>query len=474
MATQAMRNIGKRIFTITAAFLIAGPGGANALEATARGSALAPDINAIGVLDLKTAMAIAIDGSPTLAAAAERVAQATERVKQASAAWWPTLDATASARRVDLSNATATTNQATAKAINPAATINNPENYYNAGLTASWLLFDGFNRRFSITAAEYGESQSRASLLEARRLLLSAVAASFHLAQLAREEIAIAEAAEAFNLQQLDNAKARYRVGTGALSDTLNFEIQANAARANRITAERDYSQAATGLAAIMGIPSATLPEAMQLARLQEVSSDYMTMPDGDTELTYAMAHRPDVLQIDYAVKQAKATVERARARYYPAISVSGSMDGARAGDAGLDGDDFGNTIGIYLSYNLFAGGADTARVREAKRIVAEFEKNSEAVRINVADELRQVLSGLDAAQRQLELQQANAALVQQNRDLVEKEYAAGQGSLVRLNEAQRDLTQAQGRLALARVGLRNAWVNVEAASARILERFPE
>ena len=468
-----MRNIGKRILTITAALFIVSPGGANALETMAQGSTSTPDINAISVLDLKSAMAIAIDGSPTLAAAAERVAQATERVKQASAAWWPTLDATASASRVDLSNTTVAANQATAKAINPAATITNPENYYNAGLTASWVLFDGFNRKFSISAAEYGESQSRASLLEARRLLLSSVAASFHLAQLAREDIAIAEAAEAFNLQQLANAKARYRVGTGALSDTLNFEIQANAARADRITAERAYALAVTGLAAIMGIPSAALPEGMELARLQEESSDYMDMPDGETEFTYAMAHRPDVLQIDYVVKQAEATVERARSRYYPAVAVSGSMDGARAGDAGLDGDDFGNTIGIYLNYNLFSGGADAARVREAKRLVAESEKNSEAVRITVANELRQALAGLDAAQRQLDLQKANAALVQQNRDLVEKEYAAGQGSLVRLNEAQRDLTQAQGRLALARVGLRNAWVNVEAASARILERFP-
>jgi outer membrane protein TolC len=112
------------------------------------------------------------------------------------------------------------------------------------------------------------------------------------------------------------------------------------------------------------------------------------------------------------------------------------------------------------------------ARVREAERVVSESEKNRDAVRINVANELRQALASLDAAQRQLELQRANAALVRQNRDLVEKEYTAGQGSLVRLNEAQRDLTQAQGRLALARVGLRNAWVNVESASARILERF--
>jgi len=69
-------------------------------------------------------------------------------------------------------------------------------------------------------------------------------------------------------------------------------------------------------------------------------------------------------------------------------------------------------------------------------------------------------------------LQRKNAKLVMQNRDLVEKEYQAGQASLVRLNEAQRNLTQAQGRLALARVGLRQAQKNLRASTGRILEPF--
>ena len=242
MATQASRSLGKWALILVASVLVALPGNVGALETMAGPAAgNTPDLDAMSVLDLKSAMAIAIAGSPTLAAAGERLQQATERVRQASAAWWPTLDATASGSRVDQSNTTYATSLAAARAVNPAAAVKDPENYYNAGLAATWVLFDGFNRKFSIAAARYGESQSRASLLEARRLLLSSVAASFHQAQLAREDIAIAEAAEAFNLQQLDNAKARYRVGTGALSDTLNFEIQANAARANRISAERSW-----------------------------------------------------------------------------------------------------------------------------------------------------------------------------------------------------------------------------------------
>jgi outer membrane protein TolC len=79
----------------------------------------------------------------------------------------------------------------------------------------------------------------------------------------------------------------------------------------------------------------------------------------------------------------------------------------------------------------------------------------------------------LIAAQRQLSLQRDNYRLVKQQRDLVEKEYQAGQGSLVRLNEAQRDLTATQGRLALALASVHNAWFDLKTETGKILEDYP-
>ena len=69
-------------------------------------------------------------------------------------------------------------------------------------------------------------------------------------------------------------------------------------------------------------------------------------------------------------------------------------------------------------------------------------------------------------------LQRENVDLVQRTRDLVEKEYNAGQGSLVRLNEAQKDLTTAQGNLAQALVALRQAWIELETRTGSILATY--
>ena len=147
-------------------------------------------------------------------------------------------------------------------------------------------------------------------------------------------------------------------------------------------------------------------------------------------------------------------------------------MDGERANTARFEEDDFGNTVGLYLTYRLYSGGERRARLAEAKFQQREATENLRSTTIGVSADVRDAVASVRSAQFELELQRKNAALVLENRNLVEKEYQAGQASLVRLNEAQRNLNQAQGRLALARVGLRQTLKNLEASTGRILLPF--
>jgi outer membrane protein TolC len=149
-------------------------------------------------------------------------------------------------------------------------------------------------------------------------------------------------------------------------------------------------------------------------------------------------------------------------------------VDGDRPGNARFEQEDFGNTIGASLSYNLFSGGLDRAKLNEAKAKQSEAEKTLQDVMIQVSSQVHTAMSKLNSAQNQLVLQRSNTALVRRTRDLVAKEYAAGQGSLVRLNEAQRDLITAQSRLSLALVSLRQAWFDLETVTGKTLLTFAE
>ncbi len=427
------------------------------------------ELEKIEVLDLQTAARIALEGNPSLAAARARVGQAREVVRQARSFYWPRFDLTASQTRVDLSDNAYQSQLATTQALfGPGATVPNPEDYYQAGIAASWLLFDGFTRRFNLMAAKYGEQSSEAARNDAQRFLLQAVSSAFLSAQLALENVAIAKADEAFNQRQLTEARLRHEVGTGALSDVLNFEVKANSAKSELIVAERTYQTSRIGLAALLGAESASLPEPTQLENLRATEDAELQAPEMDQLIETAYADRPDLNQRDWGVRQAEADVKARRGYYFPTVSLNASYDGERTDDFGFESEDIGSAVGINLSYNIFAGGLFHAQHQEAKLRLHEAEKNRENLKNNVTSEVRTTTQRVLSAQKQLLLQRSNAQLVRKNRDLVEKEYKAGVGSLVRLNEAQRDLTAAQVSLAAAQVALRQAWYDLWSATGQI------
>lgn len=422
------------------------------------------DLAAITVLDLETAQRITLQDNPSLDAAQARVKQAKEQIWQARSGYFPSISATGSGTRTTLSD------NAYAEQLLADAGTDDTTDTYRVGITATWTLFDGFSREYSALSAKHGLASSRESQRDTLRLLLTSVASSFYHAQLALENIDIAEANAEFNQQQLDEAKARYRVGTGSLSDVLNFQVQINSANSDLIDAKSAYQVAVYALAALMGIQDATLPAHIELASLDTETQAELEAPGMAAAVSYALEHRPDVLQSRYSLAQSKASVGTARAGFFPTVSLSGTVDATETDNSDFESDDFGNSISLSVSLPIFAGGYNRAKMAQAQAGVRESESSLEETLINLRAEVSEAVSALAAYQEQLVLQRSNVELVQQVRDLVAKEYAAGQTSLVRLNEAQNDLVSAQGKLATSLVSMRGAWVTLRASTGEILE----
>ena len=453
-------------------------------------------------LDLRTAQQVAVRDNPSINAAEMRVAQAQQRVRQAMAAYFPSIDFSAGITKTWLAendfraaknapfqgvlNQLGSSVQLLFQANNPNAAsflpntatsildaftqrreVENSFTTYSVRLTGTWLLFDGFEREFTHAASRFARKETSAAHMEAQRIILLAVAQSFYDAQLAREEIEIARADEAFNLRQLEEAKARRRVGAGSLSDVLNFEVRVNAARSALFFNELNYATARIGLAALMALPEANLPDTITLVPLGPEQGEEMLAPEVEEQVQLALDLRPDLNQSRYAVDRTRAQVGARRGVFYPAVGLTAGKVALKVDDNDIGPDDYETSLGINVSYNLFRGGGDLARLREAKAVHKEAQYLRDQSELDAAADVRAAAVQLETAVKQLWLQRANAQFVRRNRELVEKEFDAGQASLVRLNEAQRDLISAEGNLALARVSLRRAWQNLFAATGQ-------
>jgi len=428
-----------------------------------------PNFSGIEVLDIETAQRIALKGNPGIVAAGARLEQARARVKQAVAAWWPSLDVTATAARTRRSGS------AYELANLPGQSTDRTYNSSAAGLQATWVLFDGFFRSFKQEQTEFGEKSWAAARRDSQRLLVTAVAEAFLNAQLAQTKVKIAEADKKFYTKQLLDANNRFEVGTGSWGDVLNIKVQLNSARTSSMFGKREYEAAGYGLAALLGVSDSIFPDTVRLAELdKDFKPTEAGEDDAQTLIDEALAVRPDIRKLAMQVSEAEAVTGQAKAAFWPRVQLGGTVNGAQQGDFVVTGDDFGNAVSLNAAWNLFSGGADKARLFEARQKKREISYSLADLRNRVASEVRQDIALLAAAREQVRLQRESVGLVEENRQLAESEYEAGSASLVRLNEAQRDLTTTYGRLAQSLVGYHLARQRLLAATGRNLVPFAE
>lgn len=395
-----------------------------------------------GPLTLNRAKQIALENSPTLSSALERIKQAREAIAQAKSNNLPTLSATAG---WDYSEKTE---------ISP---FGYDETQYSSLLTTTQVLFDGFYRKYATLSAEYGEKRTLAAQEKSKSLLAWSVAQVFLNIQLARENIKIAESDMDFNRNQEIEAIAKEKAGTGPYSDVLNFKSKVNSAKSSLLSARQDLNESIYGLAALLGYKDADLPEGITIAPLDIEASNLNLSPDSleslDANMDDVLSNRPDLQEASLAIQDADARINMAKADYFPTVSLTGGY-GTNASNRIADEDSMGVFLGINVSFDIFTGGARKSRVREAQSEKRELQKDLEDAKVTALSDIRSSAENTTTARQQLVLQQENTTLIKTTRDLVEKEYNAGQASLVRLNEAQNELVKAMGNLAMAKVSV--------------------
>lgn len=403
-------------------------------------------------LTLQQAKQIALENSPTVKQALARIAAAEARITEARSAYYPRLDAEGAVIRTHQTPDWQTIGS-------------ERRTLYSNDLSASWVLFDGLARQARLQSARYGKVSSLAARENVSRLLLRAVVDAYMGGQLADARIRIASSDAEFNRIRLDESQKKERAGSASRSEVLNFEIRVNQALSDVVSARVARELALATLADLLGVSATDFCDTVQLESLpSEIPSFEQLNPQGQVE--QAIQNRPDLLMQRSALEQSRLDVKATRSELFPKVVLQGNMGHQSLEGFSVSEDDRATSYGVFAQWNLFSGGARLARIRAAQSRVTEHEEMLEQLTLGIIAETQHVCSQISAASEQAELTRHSLDLTEATRNLVEKEWKAGQASLTRLNEAQSDLIRAESRFALTIIQLRQALENLRVVTA--------
>lgn len=390
--------------------------------------------------ELADLVAMAIAGSPDLAAASERVRQAEALVRVAGASLFPTLD-------LDVASVRRDTHPDQGPAVNVDTT--------NAVLTARYEI-DLWGRLASgVRAAESSLRVSRYDLEAARLTLVSGVATAYFDLLSLRDRLALARDNVATAERVLAVVESRVRNGAATPLDLARQRGATASQRAAIPSLELQERQTLSALAILVGRTPAGFGVAGRSVAALAIPE---IAPGVPADL---LVRRPDVAAAEAGLLGANANLAVARAALLPEITLAGSV-GLASGALFA----FGNPATIVsaaaaLAQPIFDGerrGAEVDRAAARERELVETYRS--AILAAFAD-VENALVATSRNARQEALQNEVRSEAREALRLAEVRYRAGADDLLVVLDAQRTLFQAQDQGAQIRLARLQASVSM-------------
>ena len=284
------------------------------------------------------------------------------------------------------------------------------------------------------------------------------------------EEIELNAADRDFNQSFYDETEKKRVRGMAPRSDALNFKIRLEKARIRSLDSSRDYRLAILVLAELLGMPTAGIVQTPDLK--PESVGMSLELAGLGTLLDTAWVTRTDLQEMKAGLNRAKAELGAAAGARFPQLFLTGDIGTFSRDDFRVERDNRTSSFGIIANWDVFTGGAKAAMVKAARADYAATLEDLNRLWDAIVGEIRQQLEIVRTAWEKLRIQREITAMTHGIRSDIEKEYKAGQASLTRLNEVQRDLRIARVRLARNRAEYLQSSEDLAAATGEILAPY--
>ena len=433
-------------------------------------------IHELRPLTLEEALQLAEFNSPKLKAAASQVDQAKSALRAAIAAWYPTVDLTASGlpeyfksysyQNPDfvpdriVQKPTGQFNDDTGEEITQPVTRDGYNERYgrewrlNVNMKVSWDLINPARVPQIAAARDQFERAGDSYLIALRDLRLEAATAYFDL-QENDEGVRIGQASVKASLVSLRDARARFNAGVNTKLEVLEAETQLARDRNLLTTNLGQQAVSRRNLAVVLDLPQDVTPTAATPARplgLWEPSLQESIVA------AYNYREELDQLILDISINNSQANASLAAVQ--PVLSFVNSTTTTRtqgqlrqpSSDIDMGNFSYGltNSAALTASWRLFDGGRARAEYRRSKQAADESRFNFARTRDQIRLEVEQSFYNLRTAIQSIDTASSEVLSSRETLRLSQLRVQAGVSTQREVVDSQRDLTQAEIRYASA------------------------
>ncbi|WP_028021884.1 TolC family outer membrane protein [Enterovibrio calviensis] len=390
---------------------------------------------------LEQAVATALDTNPQIQGAFNRFKASEELINQAEAGYYPTINFDAGIGR-EWTDTPSTRRDAGQYNIDEEVELTRSE----IGVSLRQVIFSGFQISNEVKRTEFEAIAEQWTLFASAEDLALDVARAYVDFLRAEQFVALAKRNLESHQTIYDQVKEKTNSGLGSTADLSQVTGRLARAHSNLTSAQNNLSDARVSYQRIVNAaPEDTripVPDAVMLPNSLEAALDM------------AKTEHPTLKVAGNDISAAKAQRDSAKGNYYPEISFDLS---ARWDDNldGVDGSSFGSNADVggsndeilamvRVNYNLFAGGADRAREREAAYYIAESKSIQLSAYRDVEEGTTLAWNARVFLKQQLQFLRQHVEAAVETRNAYDDQFKLGQRTLIDVLDSENELFQAR------------------------------
>lgn len=407
-------------------------------------------------LTLDDAVALALQNSRSLRAAAEGVARARGMVGESRAVRLPNLSSSVTAMHLDQGSAVSLP-------VGPGGTsIMVPlvkQDQKQVDVVAALPIDITGQIAAAVNIAQFQEIGARLAYNAARNKLVSDVRGAYLDVLRAREFVTVADQVVQRSQDQLTTSEAYLRAGTGTKFDVLRSQTAVADAAQARISAGNRVSLATAALANVLGLDQNTPVETLRTEAAAPAGANY------DDAVTEAYRCRPEVLHADAVIRAAEKGLVLANRSQMPSMSLAWNFS-YTPDQGGFSPKTTSWAAVAKVTLPLFEGGAAAARRQQARADVASARLARQMAMDGIALEVRQAFLSVDEARERVKVATAGLTQAEEQYRLAQVRFKAGVTSTPG-GSPQLEIADARTALAQSQTNRINAAYDLEGAQAR-------